>query len=311
MRVPTLAYLFGTRDDLGLSSENRGILLYSLSSFMVYDFYSANVAPVSAQMRAVWAIKAALDRAGQSHRAHLLPRLDVGAAFCHRILLYIITRSFYLVILAFVFRVAILAVFLALRLLQYTSAQADSAISSAEKATMDRSAARHEDPPLRSDATQEHVDASVPAPNGGQDGLGLPPFVRLQSFLNLATITAVLGCISFACAAASRDDDTPVIAGTIHALQSAIPWQAGALILLVGFAVSSLAITPFIFLSAFNIWLAWSARRHASVPRVAQWLLRRNSAAQEPVGVPNGTGASAVEDTLGGKRKRTVNGRVL
>ncbi|KAL1723339.1 hypothetical protein EV715DRAFT_191194 [Schizophyllum commune] len=298
MRMPTLAYFFAGYD-LDLSRDNRSILLFALAAYAAYDFYGATVAPVSAQLRAAFRLKGTLAQGGQMHKAPLVPGVSISAELIQRTLQYIITRAFYLVVVAFATRTAILVAMVALRTLQITSAKADRAINGASKNS------RGAGPQSEHQALPPDADDGSPQSSTRSDrGWDLPPSVSLQSFLDLAAISLVVTCISVLCAVILRADGTPLIAGTLATLRDVIPWHAGALIASVASAACTLAVTPFAVLSIYNIWQAWRAGLPTS--QIFSWATGRGSSDGQAV---TSTGFKAVEHVGGGTRMRAVNGR--
>ncbi|KAL1736024.1 hypothetical protein EV714DRAFT_280026 [Schizophyllum commune] len=298
MRMPTLAYFFAGYD-LDLSRDNRSTLLFALAAYAAYDFYGATVAPVSAQLRAAFRVKGTLAQAGQMHKAPLVPEVSISAELIQRTLQYIITRAFYLVVVAFATRTAILVAMVALRTLQITSAKADRAMNGASKDSRDTGP--------RSDHQASPPDADDGSPQSStrsDRGWDLPPSVSLQSFLDLAAISLVVTCVSVLCAVILRADGTPLIAGTLATLRDVIPWHAGALIASVASAACTLAVTPFAVLSIYNIWQAWRAGLPTS--QIFSWATGRGSSDGQAV---TSTGFKAVEHVGGGTRMRAVNGR--
>ncbi|KAI5832467.1 hypothetical protein K523DRAFT_370640 [Schizophyllum commune Tattone D] len=298
MRMPTLAYFFAGYD-LDLSRDNRSTLLFALAAYAAYDFYGATVAPVSAQLRAAFRLKGTLAQAGQMHKAPLVPGVSISAELIQRTLQYIITRAFYLVVVAFATRTAILVAMVALRTLQITSAKADRAMNGASKDSRDTGP--------RSDHQASPPDADDGSPQSStrsDRGWDLPPSVSLQSFLDLAAISLVVTCVSVLCAVILRADGTPLIAGTLATLRDVIPWHAGALIASVASAACTLAVTPFTVLSIYNIWQAWRAGLPTS--QIFSWATGRGSSDGQAV---TSTGFKAVEHVGGGTRMRAVNGR--
>ncbi|KAL1760064.1 hypothetical protein FB107DRAFT_203737 [Schizophyllum commune] len=298
MRMPTLAYFFAGYD-LDLSRDNRSTLLFALAAYAAYDFYGATVAPVSAQLRAAFRLKGTLAQAGQMHKAPLVPGVSISAELIQRTLQYIITRAFYLVVVAFATRTAILVAMVALRTLQITSAKADRAMNGASKDSRDTGPrSDHQASPPGAD------DGSPQSSTRSDRGWDLPPSVSLQSFLDLATISLVVTCVSVLCAVILRADGTPLIAGTLATLRDVIPWHAGALIASVASAACTLAVTPFAVLSIHNIWQAWRAGLPTS--QIFSWATGRGSSDGQAV---TSTGYKAVEHVGGGTRMRAVNGR--
>ena len=317
MRMPTLAYFFAGYD-LDLSSDNRSTLLFALAAYAAYDFFGATVAPVSAQLRAAFRLKGTLaqggtsdahtrstrlpqlkDLSGQMHKAPLIPGVSLSAELIQRTLQYIITRAFYLVVVAFATRTAILVAMVALRTLQITSAKADRAMNGASKDSRDSGP--------RSDHQASPPDANDGSPQSStrsDRGWDLPPSVSLQSFSDLAAISLVVTCVSVLCAVILRADGTPLIAGTLATLRDVIPWHAGALIASVASAACTLAVTPFAVLSIYNIWQAWRAGLPTS--QIFSWATGRGSSDGQAV---TSTGFKAVEHVGGGTRMRAVNGR--
>ncbi|KAL1668065.1 hypothetical protein GGF50DRAFT_124364 [Schizophyllum commune] len=298
MRMPTLAYFFAGYD-LDLSRDNRSTLLFALAAYAAYDFYGATVAPVSAQLRAALRVKGTLAQGGQMHKAPLVPGVSISAELIQRTLQYIITRAFYLVVVAFATRTAILVAMVALRTLQITSAKADRAMNGASKNSRG-AGSRSEHQALPPDAD----DGSPQSSTCSDRGWDLPPSVSLQSFLDLAAISLVVTCVSVLCAVILRADGTPLIAGTLATLRDVIPWHAGALIASVASAACTLAVTPFAVLSIYNIWQAWRAGLPTS--QIFSWATGRGSSDGQAV---TSTGFKAVEHVGGGTRMRAVNGR--
>ncbi|KAI4526082.1 hypothetical protein GGG16DRAFT_53001 [Schizophyllum commune] len=298
MRMPTLAYFFAGYD-LDLSRDNRSTLLFALAAYAAYDFYGATVAPVSAQLRAAFRLKGTLAQGGQMHKAPLVPGVSISAELIQRTLQYIITRAFYLVVVAFATRTAILVAMVALRTLQITSAKADRAMNGASKDSRDTGP--------RSDHQASPPDADDGSPQSStrsDRGWDLPPSVSLQSFLDLAAISLVVTCVSVLCAVILRADGTPLIAGTLATLRDVVPWHAGALIASVASAACTLAVTPFAVLSIYNIWQAWRAGLPPS--QIFSWATGRGSSDGQAV---TSTGFKAVEHVGGETRMRVVNGR--
>uniref|UniRef100_D8PRJ7 Expressed protein n=1 Tax=Schizophyllum commune (strain H4-8 / FGSC 9210) TaxID=578458 RepID=D8PRJ7_SCHCM len=298
MRMPTLAYFFAGYD-LELSRDNRSTLLFALAAYAAYDFYGATVAPVSAQLRAAFRLKGTLARAGQMHKAPLVPGVSISSELFQRTLQYIITRACYLVVVAFATRTVILVAMVALRALQLTSAKADRAINDALKDSRNAGpSSDHRVSPLDAD------DGFPQSPAGGGRGWDLPPSVSLQSFVDLAAISMVVTCVSVLCAAFLRADGTPLIPGTLATLRAVIPWHAGALVVLVASAACTLAVTPFAVLSVFNLWQAW--RAGLPTPQIFSWARGRGSSDGQAI---TATGSKAAEHVGGGTRMRAVNGR--